>query len=184
MIKTLIAPTALLFAAVSPALAAPDANDTITINGSVADTCTLSIDATPQSSSNSTFAASTIDITSLADATDATISPATMTLTFDGMCNYAHAIGLQSANGGLDYTGGVSVVGGAFDELVEYTVSASWDGGVSLDSENGTANQNVAGAFRQDDVSLAFNFDNNGETDPLLSGSYTDSLTIQLGAAL
>lgn len=181
---SLITSLALAAAMSAPAFAASDASDTITINGSVADTCTLSIDGSAVSSSNATFAGSTIDITSLADATTAVMTPASMSLSFDGMCNYAHSIGLESANGGLDYTGSVSVVGGTFDDLVEYTVSASWDGGVSLESENTVANQSVAGAFREDDVTLAFIFDNDGGSDPLLSGAYTDSLTIQLGAAL
>jgi len=185
--KSIAGVAALSLLAVVPAFAAASASSNITINGSVADTCTLTMGAS-SAATNSTFATNTISITNLADATTAQSVTASQTLNFAGMCNYAHSISLESANGGLTHDGSVTVVGGTFDDLVEYDVSSNWaSAGAALDAEGGATVkdvQSVSGANAESAAELSFNIDNNGGTDPLLAGNYTDTVTIQLGAAL
>ena len=180
---------ALLISTSFVAHAAPSASSSITINGSVADTCTMSLAAASSSDVNATYAANTISITALADATTAVSTAASTELSIDGMCNYAHNMSIGSANGGMTHDGTVSVVSGSgtFDNLVEYDVSVAWANTVSLDAEGGaavTATDAPGGAYSATGVAVSFNFDNNGGTDPLLSGAYTDTITLKLGATI
>lgn len=181
--------TLLASTSVVSANAADSASSTITINGSVADTCTLSLAAASSGDNNASYAGNVITVTQLADAGDATFNDADTTLSFDGMCNYAHNMSLQSANGGMEHDGSVAVVAGSgtFDDLIEYDVTANWANPVVLDASGGatvTATDAPGGAYSATGVTVVFNIDNDGGTDPLLSGGYTDSVIIKLGATI
>ncbi len=180
---------ALLISSSFVAHAAPSASSTVTINGSVAPTCTMSLAAASSGDVNASFGSNKIAITNLANATTAVSTDASTVLSFDGMCNYAHNMSIGSANGGMTHDASVTVVAGsgAFDNLVEYDVSVAWANTVSLDADGGaavTATDAPGGAYSATGVAVTFNFDNNGGTDPLLSGDYTDTITLKLGATI
>ena len=198
------AATAALICA-GPAFADPSASNAISISGSSPDTCTLD-PGTQSAATNATFTpgagASTLAIGTLASATDATLQTTSATITFVGMCNYAHNIGLQSANSGLQNgtAGNDPVAGsGSFIKKVGYTASYVWAGHTSTGTERLVFANDVgigAGASavlkKSDNVTVAganqgnlvLHFDIASSSTPVVSGSYSDTLTVKIGATL
>ena len=179
-----------------PAFAAPSASNDITINGTAPQVCTLGNPNTTGSATNATFAGTTVSVTALASATDASLNQTSVTLRYAGLCNYAHNVGLKSANGGLVNASGAAnapVAGsGTFIQRVGYTATANWAGANDvLATSNSTtsyvapgvvkANWSVAGANQGNlDVNVAIA----SSSTPVVAGTYGDTLTVGIGAAL
>lgn len=68
-----------------PAFAAPSASNDITINGTAPQVCTLGNPNTTGSATNATFAGTTVSVTALASATDASLNQTSVTLRYAGM---------------------------------------------------------------------------------------------------
>lgn len=172
--------------------AAPDDQEVLTMEGSVADTCSL---GTPSvsASSNANLASSVVTFSALADETTAVFTGggSTIQLSFDGMCNYAHDVSIQSTNGWLINADNTQIAPGSgnFNETVGYTPTVQWHTELaSFNATAGTAGQktskSIPGAFAGT-VGLQINLV--GVSDPsapMLAGTYTDDLVLQLGAAL
>lgn len=195
LLKWLMA-SALTLALPTAALAADSAQDGVSINGSVANTCTLGIPTQTASNQASLDAGATttsasVSFTNLANPADAsyTGTGSSVTLRFAGMCNYASNLALQSTNGSMTNTD-VGVVPGSlpFADKVFYTAMANWSTFSSsigaFDVPGIKFNTSIPGALLDDiDVSITL-FGTNSAGNPLLSGNFTDTLTVQIGAAL
>ncbi|MBV9541047.1 MAG: hypothetical protein JO167_07245 [Alphaproteobacteria bacterium] len=189
----------------APAMAADTATNNIGISGTSPNTCTLNSGA-QTAATNAAFTpgsgSSTLAITALASAADASLQATSATLTFVGMCNYKHNVGLKSANSGLQNanTSNDPVAGsGSFIKKVGYTASYTWAGHSSSGSENLTFTNNVgtgasAAASTTTGATFAVAGANQGNlvlqldvaasATPVVAGTYSDTLTVQIGAAL
>ena len=185
------------------ALAASSQTTTTLMQGNVPDTCVLN---TP------TFAAlyasspalvgnggqSTILLT-LADSTTAKLNGVSFELTYaDSYCNYAHSVGIQATNGGLIASDNDPVAtSGAFIRRIGYDADIKWMGpafaqgpnpahSTTLDSGDATQaaafNFPVTGANRADLV-IRVTIDSSNTT-PVVSGTYTEYLTVRMAATL
>jgi len=158
------------------------------MEGTAPSTCLVSA---PQAAvgSNATFDSTSsqqgqVTITALADPQTAIAKQASISVALPAICNTAHHVTVTSLNRGLLRQGGVasqtSVNG--FREFVPYSVTASWAGQTATgQSLSGTpVNINASdGAAGQ--VSLTIDVPAGG--DPLVAGTYSDSLTIELQVA-
>ncbi|MFC6199507.1 hypothetical protein [Ponticaulis profundi] len=199
MKRVLLAAVAASFLA-APAIAASSDSTTITLDGSVADTCLIGTAATSSLTNVTPTTETDLDITALADAGTALIQDAAATVTFaNSYCNYAHSFGFQAANGALAYDSSVTVTpsSGTFLQQVGYTATLDWSelaSPLSISSTNDTSasasgsavndTTTATGAFRGD---LVFTVDLDETTSasiPLLSGGYSETFTLSLGATL
>ena len=198
-----LASVALLAGTATTAMSAADDDTKITITGTAENVCriggVLASDPTAGAVTNITSTtlgnnASTLTITDFVVDATAILNDAASTLTYaDSYCNYAHNISMSAANGGLDHDGVVSVTGGTFTQHVNYTAIATMGAqsntltlAESTTAVHGAAVVStataVAGANRAD-LTVAIDIDQS-PTDPVLAGVYTDTLCIQIGAAL
>ena len=204
MIKRLVATTTaagMLAVAALPAYAAPDANAVINMTGSSPDTCTLAFDS-QSGATNASFAdgtPSTLTITNLADATTALGQEFSINIVYDAMCNYAHNVSLQSTSSGMIAGTPPTVLSGTFDLRVNYDAALSHSGNAACAGNDlnlttsgdiatvtpavQTQTAVVAGAC---DGQLTLNVSEaaGGGVNPLVAATYTDTLTLQIGAAL
>jgi hypothetical protein len=168
---------------------AQDATSNITMSGSAANTCNVPTVAVV--SSNGSFVPDTglngtFTFSDFANSTNATHASKTLTITYTGaMCNYAAKLGLQSTNGAM--TSGLAAVSG-FAEKVTYTAAAAWDGATNSLTADGSAagikgasNTSVAGPKNAD---LVVTVTTVASASPLLAGSYSDVLVVQVGTEL
>jgi len=194
-----------LSCATAPAFAAASASNGVAISGTSTPTCTLN-SGVQSAATNATYTpgagASTLAVTTLASATDATLQTTSATVTFVGMCNYAHNVGLMSANSGLQNASTSNdplATSGSFIKKIGYTASYQWAGHSSTGSETLTFTNDVgtgssaaatvtkgatfavSGANRGN---LVLQFDIAGLATPVVAGTYTDTLTVQIGASL
>ncbi|MGA0602868.1 hypothetical protein ACO2Q3_19320 [Caulobacter sp. KR2-114] len=158
------------------------------MEGTAPSTCLVQ---SPQSAvgTNTTFSSGNaqqgqVTITELADPQTAVAKQATISVALPAICNTAHHVTVTSLNRGLLRQGGVASqtpVNG-FREFIPYSVTASWAGqtatGQSLTGTpvNITTQDGAAGQ-----VSLTIDVPGGG--DPLVAGTYSDSLTIELQVA-
>jgi hypothetical protein len=185
----------------SSAFAAPSGSADVTMSGTVAPTCTLGAPtASAQTNATTTpgAATSTVALT-LADSTTAALNAGGFTLTYAGMCNYAHNVGIKAANGGLLNASAVANApvanSGTFVQRIGYTATAAWAGqsaavpgattstSVATGVAAATVAQNtaVAGSNAGDLVlTVAIAADSN----PVVAGAYSETLTLKIGATL
>lgn len=199
MYKQVLSAGLLLAAATSfPAFAADNDADTLSFGGDVENTCVLD-PLTQVSASNASLAAgatgsaATIDFTGFADTGTAEfVAGSGIALQMSGYCNYPHQISMQTANGSLQHqtTANQPVAGsGTFISEVHYDVNVfGWDGAfIQLDAQGvagtkSTGVSSVAGAFRGQ-ANMTISLTNPGP-DPLLAGTWSDTLTLQIGQPL
>lgn len=178
--------------------AASSDDESVAINGTVVNTCTLGVPSQVGALNGSliggaTSTSATLTFTNIADATDASYTGfgSVVSLSFAGMCNYAAKLGVQTTSGALINSNAANVpVAGSlpFSDKVMYQAAASWNGVGPTLNTNGTAGikneQSYAGALLADvilDITLKLA---SVPGSPMLAGDYTDTLTIQLGASL
>lgn len=189
MNKALTAALALGLMGMSSAAFAQTATSEITMTGTVNNTCNLpSISATSSDGAlGGTVAAATYTFTAGNFGGAAAMhTPRSVTFTFaNAMCNYSARLGLKSANGAMTSAGG-SVVN--FANAVTYTATANWGAATnSLAADNsaanllGSANATAVGPTNQD---LTVAVTTIAPVLPLLARTYTDVLTVQIGAQL
>lgn len=123
-----------------------------------------------------------IRISELVDPQTAQPRASSMNVALPVICNTAHRLTVKSGNGGLLRAGGRRGAVSGFRQLLPYNVSADWSGQsitgsstsgtpVTINSANGAAGQ----------VSLSISIPAGGE--PLVAGSYSDSVVIELQVA-
>lgn len=181
----------------TPALADSSANQVITISGSAPNVCTLGNPAQQAVTGNIAVSGSNVTITGLFNTNDATLAAGSVTLRFAGMCNYAHNIQLRSANGYLyNTTGSLPPLGGEFVRRVGYAADYSWAGQTrtgAISDQTSTTTAGSAGGNPQTSTALAIGGANAGDldvklnfaanTNPVVAGNYSDTLTVRIGAA-
>jgi hypothetical protein len=193
------AATAALLCA-GPAMAGPTATSNISLTGDSPQVCTLSAVSAPSATgslSTGALGGTTVTVSPIFDTTDSHIHAGTITLEWTGMCNYAHNVSIKSTSGAMINGAYVAPVGGTFVKRVGYAATFTW-GPTSITPTAGitdltsTTDQTAPGAQTSTggavigadagnlDVTLTFN-DN---ASPVVSGTYTDTLTAQLGVHL
>lgn len=123
-----------------------------------------------------------IRISELVDPQTAQPRASSMNVTLPVICNAAHRLTVKSGNGGLLRAGGRRGAVNGFRQLLPYQVSADWSGqSITGSSETGTpvTINSPNGAAGQ--VSLSITVPAGG--DPLVAGSYSDSVVIELQVA-
>lgn len=180
------------------AFAATSASATVTMGGPVAPTCTLDpmtqISASGAAlASGATSSAATVNLTGIADPSDATFVPGTgFTLGYNGMCNYAHTVRVQTITGNLKATNTANLpVSGSqpFVTSLNYGVNNVWAGVTTTLTANGVALKKstggvVGGANKGAGTLGVVLTDPAVATMPLIAGTWTDQIKIQIGAAL
>lgn len=168
----------------------PSVEEGMQIGGNVPDICRLAtpvvngvgINANFQSTSDTN---SQIEIIALAGKDDGVLKPASISLDFEGSCNFAHFVSLASSNGGLKNET-VSGITSGFLSLAGYSATLIWSG----QSENLNANTGSSGVStdipqigaNSGILSLVVQIAGGG--NPLVSGTYSDVLTIEFGGTL
>ncbi len=202
MKKLILAAASLVALSSGSAFAADTQSTDVTFSGTVANTCVLKqgvfsagTNAVLSGTAGGNAGTSTVALT-LADATTAALNSAGFTLTYaDSYCNYAHKITIKATNGGLlnSTTGNDPVAtSGAFVQRIGYDADLKWMGNSfaqgpnpstsTTDKTGDTSATNempfaVNGANRADvvlTVAIASN------TNPVVAGTYSETLTIKL----
>jgi len=157
--------------------------------------CSFSSASTALASQNMTLASSgiassTVAITEMVDDATATLKAASIQLSLRASCNIPHRITLISAQGGLESDSENTSLNGAFLGKVGYQATAQWGSQGTTLITNGTPGQRsdapaIVGP-RAGDVNIEIKIDgtNNDTTLPVLAGSYSDTLTVHIGAPL
>jgi hypothetical protein len=166
---------------------ASSASTTFTVSGVAAQVCLLGTPAPAGAASNATFSANTITLTQFIDPSTALVNDASMTLQIaNAMCNYNAWLSVSSQKGGLKSGNATQVVAGSqgFLTVVPYTVQATWGAiSVLLDTSTGaTVARTQAGGANSAGLSLAFA--TRKSALPVVQGTYTDVVTVQIGASL
>ncbi|MBV9044020.1 MAG: hypothetical protein JO348_07115 [Alphaproteobacteria bacterium] len=167
---------------IGPALADPSARLDVQLGATVAKVCRLG-QVKVSSSQNATFDANAeggaIALNTLADRNTARALPATISVTFDSVCNQTLYIRLVSAKGGLTPDEGTSASGG-FANRVDYTASLDWGTGQTNLSTSGGSDANsgvlLSGA-QSGPVTLNITIPPGAQ--PLVAGAYSDVLTVE-----
>ena len=157
--------------------------------GTAPSACVISA-PTNVAGNNATFVLSSaqsgqITITQLVDQTTAQPTAATINLSLPIICNSAHTLTVTTSNGGLARVGGAgrnAVETNGFREFLPYSVQAVWAGQSVNGDSTKTPPVNIVvpdGAAGQ--LSLTVAVPSGG--DPLVAGTYSDSLVIQLQVA-
>lgn len=193
----------------SPAtMAAEDDLQEFTVQATVPDTCYFPAAQADVAGTNSEYISDynstanagggTFDLDDVIDDNDATLKTAgsTVAATFAGSyCNYASQISVQSANGGMTHDGLVTVEGtsGTFADVINYTAAANFCGDTATITTTAATTAAAVPDTTRDtsttctgawlgDVTLTVSAVDT--TVPLVTGAYTDTLRLQLGAAL
>lgn len=132
---------------------------------------------------NATFSAGdqggAITLSALADRNTARALPASISVTFQGVCNEPQSIRLVSSGGGLTQDQGAQS-GGGFLNRVDYTATLGWGAGQTTLSTDGTAHGSATvlsiGA-RSGAVTLVISIP--AGSQPLVAGNYSDVLTVE-----
>ncbi|WP_439478383.1 hypothetical protein [Brevundimonas sp.] len=195
----------LLGAAAAALLAGPalaqTANQTVAVGGTQPSVCTMTLDSATGTGS---MAASGLTSTVTFNSANAVIAAGQLTASWTGMCNYNHAFGLRSANGGMVNASAVSNAprsgSGTFVTRLGYTANASWSTlDLSLGNELTFPDSNLAAPVPVVDTARTFQSAPVGGasrgplevilnipagTLPVVAGVYSDSMIVQLGAAI
>ena len=170
----------------SPVRAADSDQTNITITGFAQNVCKLSGQIAASDSQNSSFAGSVYTITNFIDQNTAfpLASSGTITLA-QAYCNYGTNVQISSTNAGLKNTGN-QIAPSDFVTKIDYVVSASW-GTVTLPVLNTASTPNAtvtkdSGAANKGDIVLQITTP--ALNSPALAGTFTDVLTIKIGAQI
>lgn len=186
-----IAMAALLLLAPGMALGEPAGSqplplsDQFDISGAAPDSCVLS-NPSAASGRNAIFEAggarrARIVLPQLADPGTARSRGAAITIVFPLVCNTAHDISVTTTGQGLARLG-VAAVAAGFRDRIAYRLSADWDGAQAAGSSAAAVPVKIAknsGAAGM--LSLTIDVPEGGE--PLLAGTYSDSLVIEIHPA-
>lgn len=184
MTRFLIA-TVILLAASSASAERLNPRQELTIAGSAQPACVIKGPALARGT-NISFAATganagEIRISQLVDPSTAEVRQAQVALLLPIVCNSAHRFLLKSSNGGLQRDG-AAPASDQFRARVPYDVSAMWQGRQLRQATD------AAGDFTIDmpgsgagDLALTIDIQPGGQ--PLVAGSYSDTITVELQVA-
>ncbi|MBT3072169.1 hypothetical protein KKP04_15045 [Rhodomicrobium sp. Az07] len=166
--------------------ASSSASTSFQIKGVAPQVCQLPGQAAPSgAASNATYSSNMVTIESLIDNSTAFVKSSSLTLKFDkAMCNYEAFLSLSSQNRGMTSTDAKQATAGEFLSKVDYTVTADWGSihDLILDtSQQSTAQLQTAGA---NSGTLTLTFATKNGNVPLVNGTYTDTVAVQIGAKL
>ncbi|MBX9813092.1 MAG: hypothetical protein A4S12_09065 [Proteobacteria bacterium SG_bin5] len=125
-----------------------------------------------------------VQITELADPNTAVARPAVIRVSFAAICTAANNVTVTSRNGGMRRVGAVAgatdPVG--FTQVAPYQLTVTWSGA----SASGASGANTpltlsAGQAVRGDLGLELNFAGGGA--PLVSGTYEDTVTVEVKVA-
>lgn len=174
------------------AQAADTATTVITLSGVAPSTCNIPTAPTAPSATNMTLsgggtaAANTVDVSSIFNTTTGALTGGNITLRFGNVvCNYNATIGLRTTNGNLTAAAG-TIVGGTFLNDIDYSATATW-GAAPVATLNATGTpattvNQAAGGANVADLDLTITVA--PSATPVIGGTYSDTLTLQVGAAL
>lgn len=193
MKKTLLAAACLAALTASPAFAAPDDDTVLTLSATAGDECVLKA-FTPSGAVAAGLAGNTVTFTNI-DGDTALAGAANITLTAtDSYCNYPHTVVVASASGGMIDTTptAVDAASAPFIRRIGYNVIPSWnDDYDGLELPHSVVATAVADPLARTFVSPEVDaYRGNLQVTivvtpdpvrPVLSGTYTDTLTITIG---
>lgn len=106
---------------------------------------------------------------------------AQIVLSLPAACNQAHTLNVSSLNGGLMNANGSTAGSAAFRALLPYTVQVNWAGQTqTLTSGAGAVAQPISDAATGP-LSVTIQIPAGGS--PMVAGSYSDQLVLELGVA-
>lgn len=155
----------------------------LTYNGLVQPGCIMAV-ATTQSAQNASMTspapgAADVVVTQLVG-DDAVPVGAQITLTMEAACNQAHILRVSSQNGALVNSASSGAVGPFRDDL-PYSIVVAWaNAPLSFGSADGLQTQSVNDAARGS-ITLMIQVPAGGS--PMVAGSYSDQLVLELGVA-
>ena len=161
------------------------------LTADVGETCLVTYSSQSATTNFGSFSGGALEITPPASAEPLWVDAQT-TLTFDGMCNYGAQISIESSSGGIksDWTGPID---GDFVTEVFYQASAFWSAGgppivftsMTTNGTPETSASSVAANPINGEFSVIIDLEEPANSSaPMLSGTYSDTLTVQIGAAL
>lgn len=184
----------------TPAFAQDTANQTINLNGTQANSCTLVQlgAAVPTGSISGTVLTGTVAFNSAT----AVLPAGTFAATFTGMCNYVHNVSVRSTNGGMvnASAGANAPVAGTFATKLGYQLNLAWAGQTLTNTTVTFANSTAAtppvpGTDGSRTLTNAINGAASGSLvvtigltgsagNPVVAGAYSDAVAVRLGAVL
>ena len=186
----IVAAATLAWTCAAQAQPAPSNAKDLGVSGSIPNLCVLGqfsqSDITPLVNAAS-IGTGTVEILNLRDETTLSTASASISLAFDGMCNYPHRLSLESSNNGLFRTNATTENVAGFGTAIPYTATISW-GGVDTVFEayatrRGISNKSQliaspsAGAL-QLSVLIRAGATNTRDGAPLVGGLFSDTLRI------
>jgi hypothetical protein len=131
-----------------------------------------------------------IQIDTLIDPSSSLLNRASIQIEIIGTCNQTHYVSVMTKNGGLALDGSTAALGGAFGSHVNYRAQVNWAGqSVEMSTDGAPGKKTpttVVGGANHGPLSLRIVIDDldNDMAIPLIAGTYTDIITIQVGAPL
>jgi hypothetical protein len=160
-----------------------------TVTGQAPNVCALPSPQTTGSATNATFAGNAVSITQFIDSNNARVVASNLSLQYPStLCNYNATLSIESRSGGLVSSNAAPVASdGAFLQNVPYTIQAVW-GPVNLMLDtNGSKGSSVRATTQTNGAvsgNLELHFAVAGSTLPVPQGSYQDTVSIKIGAAM
>lgn len=169
------------------AIAGGAGSNSITLTGEAKALCQLPLPSA-KSANNSTFDGNKISIAQLLDEDTAMVKDSETNISYGvTMCNYAAFLSVSSQNGGMTRTSGTdtAVAGsGAFLDIIDYTVSVDW-GSVKIanfdTALHRTDRKAVTQASGANQAELLVKVSTQKGNTPVLRGTYTDVITVNVG---
>lgn len=131
-----------------------------------------------------------LQIDTMVDPSSSLLKPASIQIEIIGTCNQTHYVSAMTKNGGLALGSAAQVVDGAFISHINYRAQVDWAGKSAIMSTDGGPGKKtpttVIGGTNHGPLSLRIVIDDleNDLTIPLVAGTYSDILTVQIGAPL
>ena len=132
----------------------------------------------------------TIQIDTLIDPASSLLNRASIQIEIIGTCNQTHYVSVMTKNGGLALETPDEVLAGTFASHVNYRAQINWAGqSVEMSTDGAPGKKTpttVVGGANHGPLSLRIVIDDldNDMATPLIAGTYTDIITIQIGAPL
>lgn len=131
-----------------------------------------------------------IQIDTMIDPSSSLLKPSSIQIEIIGTCNQTHYVSVMTRNGGLALSSTAQVVDGAFLSHVNYRTQVNWAGKTAVMSTDGAPGKKtpttVVGGTNHGPLSLRIIVDEleNDMGMPVVAGTYSDILTVQIGAPL
>lgn len=99
-------------------------------------------------------------------------------------CNYGIKLGLQTTNGALTRIIPAGNVPENFADKVQYTATVDWSGSIFALETDGTPSKKANTTLGPQDDLLSINISTHASDKMLISGQYSDVLTLRLGGII